>query len=159
MSKSDEQLSPRKQDYKRILRDRRKRPTKPLSRYTIIGKRRKARRQEEDQNYYVDWYETRDFIFVLSIVLLCICDAFFTLRIITHGGTEVNPLMIKFIARSPAACLAFKYLVTVFCMIIILMHKNFLLFGKIKAYYVIYLIFGIYLILVIYEAYFYFSHG
>jgi len=143
----------------RKIPDRRKNPTKPFSRYTIIGKRRKARRAEEDQNYYVDWYETRDFIFILSIVLLCILDAFFTLRIITNGGSEVNPLMINFIARSPVACLALKYVVTVICLIIILMHKNFIIFNKLRAYTVIYLIFAIYLVLVGYEAYFYFSHG
>jgi hypothetical protein len=159
MSDAEARLSQQEEKDKRTTTDRRKTPTKPFSRYTISGKRRKARRQDEDKNYYVDWYETRDFIFILSIVLLCILDAFFTLKIITNGGIEVNPLMVNFIARSPAACLAFKYIVTVVCMIVILMHKNFLIFGLIKAYAAIYLIFGIYLILIIYEAYFYFSHG
>ncbi len=143
---------------KRQLLDRRESPTKPLGKYIFKGKRKKARRLNEDQNYYVDRYESRYLALVLSILLLCVLDAYFTLKIIHFGGEELNPLMIKYIERNPEWCLVLKYLVTVVSLVILLIHKNFLFFGKVKAGAVIYLIFFLYFILVFYEAAIFFGH-
>ncbi len=139
--------------------DRRKAPTKPFSRYSIKGRREKARRTEEDKNYYVDRYELHHFIIILLIMVLCVLDAYFTLKILHMGGTELNPLMIGFIDRAPFVCLLVKYLITAACLVVILIHKNFMLFSKVRASFFIYIIFFLYLTLVLYEAIFFFSHS
>jgi hypothetical protein len=143
---------------KRELSDRRKSPTRPFTRFIIKGKRKKARRSIEDRNYYVDRYEAGYLALILSILLLCVFDAYFTLKIMHFGGIELNPLMINFIDRNPEWCLALKYLVTVISLVILLVHKNFIVFGKVKARSIIFLIFFLYFILVLYEAVIFFSH-
>jgi len=136
--------------------DRRKFPTRPFSKYMFKGKRRHARREEEDQNYYVDRYDAKYLALVLSILLLCVFDAYFTLKIIHDGGKELNPLMIKFLDRFPEMSLLVKYLITVISLVILLVHKNFILFGKVKAYFFLYVIFFLYFFLVFYEFFFLF---
>lgn len=143
---------------RRKLSDRRKSPTRPFSKFILKGQRKKARRSDEDRNYYVDRYEARYLALILSILLLCVFDAYFTLKIIHFGGIELNPFMINFIDRNPERCLAVKYLVTVIGLVILLLHKNFIVFGKVKAHSIIYLIFFLYFILVLYEAVIFFSH-
>lgn len=139
--------------------DRRKIPTKPLSRYMLKGRRAKARRTGEDKNYYVDRYDLHHFILILLIMLLCVLDAYFTLKILHFGGTELNPLMIGFIDKAPIVCLLVKYLITAACLVVILIHKNFMVFNKVRASFFIYVIFFLYLILVLYEAMVFFSHS
>jgi len=136
--------------------DRRKLPTRPFSKYIFKGKRRSARREEEDQNYYVDRYDAKYLALTLSILVLCVFDAYFTLKIIFHGGRELNPLMIKFLDRFPETSLILKYLITVICLVILLVHKNFILFDKVKAYFFLYVIFLLYFLLVLYEVFFLF---
>jgi hypothetical protein len=143
---------------RRELSDRRKLPTKPFSKFIFKGQRKKARRSIEDRNYYVDRYEAGYLALVLSILLLCVFDAYFTLKIMHFGGIELNPLMINFIDRNPEWCLALKYLVTVISLVILLVHKNFIVFGKVKARSIIFLIFFLYFILVLYEAVIFFRH-
>lgn len=139
---------------KRKKSDRRKFPTRPFSKYIFKGKRRHARREEEDLNYYVDRYDAKYLALILSILVLCVLDAYFTLKIIHYGGKELNPLMIKFLDRFPEMSLLMKYLITVISLIILLVHKNFILFGKVKAYFFLYVIFSLYFILVLYEVFF-----
>lgn len=146
------------QSDKRKQSDRRKFPTRPFSKYIFKGMRKHARRDAEDQNYYVDRYDAKYLALVLSILVLCVCDAYFTLKIIHFGGKELNPLMIKFLDRAPEMSLFVKYVITVISLIILLMHKNFILFGKVKAYFFLYVIFSLYFILVLYEVFFFFLY-
>jgi hypothetical protein len=138
--------------------DRRKFPTRPFSKYMLKGRRKQARRKDEDQNYYVDRYDAKFLALVLSILVLCVFDAYFTLKIIHDGGKELNPLMIKFLDRFPEMSLFVKYAVTAISLVILLVHKNFIIFRKVKAYFFLYVIFSLYFILVLYEVFFYFSH-
>ena len=139
---------------KRTHLDRRRSPTRPFSRYIFKGRRKHARRVLENWNYYVDRYEARYLALVLSIVVLCVFDAYFTLKIIHFGGKELNPLVIKFLDKFPELSLIMKYLVTVISLVIILVHKNFILFGRVKAFFFLYMIFFLYLLLVLYEVFF-----
>lgn len=143
---------------KRNGTDRRKTPTRPFSRYIFKGKRRQARRKDEDQNYYVDRYDAKYLALVLSILLLCVFDAYFTLKILHSGGKELNPLMIRLLDKFPEMSLFVKYVITAISLIILLVHKNFVLFGKVKAYFFLYVIFSLYFLLVLYEVIFFFSH-
>lgn len=138
--------------------DQRGVPTRPLSRHSLQGRRKKARRQGENSNYYVDRYEPRYFILISLILVLCVLDAYFTFKIINLGGKELNRFMLVLINNKPVAALVFKYLVTAVSVIFILVHKNFLVFGKVKVSSLIYVFFSAYLTLIVYEAVVFFRH-
>ena len=143
---------------RRNTTDHRRTPTRPLSRYSIWGRRKKARREAEDKNYYVDRYEPHYFILISLILALCVLDAYFTLKIIDFGGKELNRFMLVFMYSKPISALVFKYLVTAVSITIILIHKNFIVFGKVRVFYLIYVFFSVYLTLVAYEAVVFFNH-
>jgi len=125
----------------------------------LRGRRKKARRQEEDSNYYVDRYEPRYLILISLILILCILDAYFTLKIIDLGGKELNRFMLVFINTKPVVALVFKYLVTAVSIVFILIHKNFLIFGKLRVSLLIYIFFSVYVTLVVYEAVVFYNHA
>jgi hypothetical protein len=143
---------------RRQTTDRRRIPTQPLSRFSLWGRRKRARRIGEDKNSYVDRYESRYFILICLVLTLCVLDAYFSLRIIDFGGEELNRLMFIFMYKKPISALVFKYLMTTISIVFFLMHKNFVVFGSIKVSHLIYLILSVYLVLVLYEAAVYFNH-
>lgn len=138
---------------RRKLSDRRRTPTKPLSLYSLRGKRKKTRRAGEEKHYYVDWYESHYFIFIVLILILCVMDAYLTLKILHFGGEELNPLMLLFFNKHPLLSMVFKYLITAASITVILIHKNFIVFGKMKVHHFIYAVLAVYLVLVTYESY------
>lgn len=79
---------------KRMEKDRRKRPTPGLSRYTFFGRRNMIRRKGDQQKGgYVDRYSSTLFFFLVSIIGLNVLDAFFTLMILDLKGWEANPVV------------------------------------------------------------------
>jgi hypothetical protein len=140
---------------KRQLEDRRSRPTRFLSRYTLKGRRRKARRQNEAVNYYVDRYERRYLILIGLIMILCILDYFFSFKLFRLGGAEINLLMSNLFKNNRILLLFVKLGLTFFGLVFILFHKNFKVFGVLKTRVVIYYVFSLYLALILYEFYAY----
>jgi hypothetical protein len=136
---------------KRQLKDRRQKPTSPLSRYSFRGRREKARRSDECTNYYVDRYEKNLLFVVSSIVIFSILDAFLTFKILQSGGSENNLFMLYFLKKDPVLTLGIRLLFTVCCVLFLLIHKNFKVFGLIKTHTLIYLVFSFYFVLVLYE--------
>jgi hypothetical protein len=137
---------------KRRLPDQRRTPTKPWSRYSLVGRRKKARRAEEARNYYVDRYESHYFLLISLILILCVLDAYFTLKFLGFGVKELNLLMLKLIDKDPGLAMVIKYVGTALSIIFVLVHKNFIIFGRVKVYSLIYVIFSVYFVLVMYEA-------
>ena len=142
---------------KRRLSDRRRSPTKPLSRYSLKGLRSQARRSGENKNYYVDRYEPRFFILITLTLLLCVLDAYFTLKILQAGGKELNPFMLRIMEKHPGLALTAKYLITAVGIGILVVFKNFVVFGRVRVRSLIYVFFFLYLLLVSYEIYFYYT--
>lgn len=140
---------------KRNLRDRRAKSTSPIGRFFILGRRKRSRRVADSENYYVDKYESRYLVLILAILILCVLDVYFTLKILQLGGNELNPFMSFLIKKNPALSLVVKYLVTAGGLVILLIHKNFKIFGKLKVHSLIYFIFFLYFILMLYEILFF----
>jgi len=138
---------------KRHLKDRRSKPTQPLSRYIFIGRRQGTRREAELDNYYVDKYEPHLVILIGLIIVFCVIDVFFSLKIERLGGVEWNHLMSLLMNKNLALSLVLKIVITVGCAFFLLIHKNFRLFGFIRAPFFIYFIFSIYFLLILYESY------
>ncbi|MCK4413146.1 MAG: hypothetical protein KAY32_06350 [Candidatus Eisenbacteria sp.] len=80
--------------------DRRSQPTPMLSRYTIFGRRRSYRRLHDlSKPSYIDLPHGVYLYALLLMIVLISVDTFSTLFIISHGGTEGNPLMRWFLDR------------------------------------------------------------
>lgn len=128
-----------------------------MSRYVFKGQRRKARRLEEDCNYYVDRYELRYLLAITAILVLCFADAYMTLTLMRFGGSELNPFMLALMNKDIVLALVIKYLITVSCLTFFLVHKNFKVFGIIKVNALIYAVLCVYTALVAMEFYWYFQ--
>lgn len=138
---------------KRHHKDRRSKPTRPISRYTFVGRRKGTRRVAELDNYYVDRYESHLVILIGLIIVFSVLDVFFSLRIEQLGGTEWNYIMSLFMQKNLALSIILKIIITIVCAFFLLIHKNFKLLGFVRAPFFIYIIFTIYLILILYESY------
>ena len=65
-----------------------------FSRHVLAGGRRRTiRRDEERDCAFVDVHGPRMLLLVVAIVALNLLDAYFTLLFLSHGGTELNPLV------------------------------------------------------------------
>lgn len=140
---------------RRQLADRRSRPTPPLGKFWLRGRRRGPRRVAEKQtNYFVDRYSPATLFIVLTIVALSILDAFFTLYLIEHGAAEINPVMAHFLELGPAAFLAAKYMLTISSVILLLIYKNVFIFrSRLRASVLFAVFMGIFLAVVLWEVY------
>lgn len=143
---------------KRIQTDRRKKPTPPISRFTLRGRRFEIRRAEDDRDYYTDRYPYNYLFLILGVVLLSTLDAILTLHLLRGGGVELNPLMSILIEKNASLFMAVKLFMTSICLIFLLVHKNFHVFGNFKIAYFIYSVFLMYILLICYEIYLYVRH-
>lgn len=100
-------------------------------------------------------YESRYLALILSVLVLCILDAHYTLNLLQLGGVEINPVMIFLLEKDVALSLVLKYLVTASALIFLLVYKNIRIFGNIRVSALIYFVFILYVLLVLVEAYSY----
>ncbi|MEM8884044.1 MAG: DUF5658 family protein [Planctomycetota bacterium] len=106
--------------------DRRRRPTRPFSRYMFIGRRRGARRVGEAGNIYVDRYTTEEWVLAGGVVVLSFLDLVFTLIHLQAGGREANPVMDYFLQTGGTdAFIIAKSLFTLLGVSVLLLHVRF----------------------------------
>jgi len=112
---------------RRIVPDRRKRPTPFINRYSFIGGQRKTVRRKEDNNKYVfvDLYSTRLFITLLILSTLSLSDSYFTLTLIKEDiAVEINPVMSFFLRYGNTPFIFSKFLITSIPLFILCICKN-----------------------------------
>ena len=111
---------------RRTVPDRRTKPTPILSRYSLGGKRRAVRRDEDRKRHiYVDQYSLRFFILLLAILLLGTAYAFLTLyHVHVNNAEELNPIMDFFLGVGPEVFFNVKYILTALCLTVLCLHKN-----------------------------------
>jgi hypothetical protein len=121
----------------------------------IGGRRKYARRKEDNKNYYVDYYHAPIIFFmVLAIILMNILDAYFTLFLLDQGNIiELNPLMAALIKKGSLYFFNVKYLLTSLSLLFLVIHKNFTFCRAMKPTYVIFFIFSVFLSLNTYQIY------
>lgn len=138
---------------RRAVSDRRRKPTPPLSVYSLIGRRRGPRRQAEFRlGQYVDRYGYKSVLALVSVVTLGVMDGIFTLYLVEHGAKEVNPVMDFFLDLGAGPFLGVKYTLTGVSALALLMHKNFCLARtRLRVKHVVVAIFCLYALLVAYE--------
>ena len=137
----------------RRKQNRRSNPTSPLTASSLFGKRKNIRRDEDRLTQpYVDLYSFSSVLSVLVTFILSVTDAIFTLKLISLGGSELNPFMDFFLQLGPFPFLIVKHLLTGTCLIIFLVHKNRVIFGghlRVKSLLVFSL--SLYFTLILYE--------
>lgn len=112
---------------RRILPDRRKRPTPMISRYTFIGGQRKTIRRESDRrrHLFVDLYSPHLLIIFLALLLFSYLDAYFTLTLINHDFIiEANPFMALYLENGIAYFIVNKFLLTALSIFILCIFNN-----------------------------------
>ena len=121
----------------------------------IHCRRIRVRWKEEMINCYVDQYhDPMLFFVVLSIIIMNVLDAFFTILLLENGDViEVNPLMAALIEKGSLYFFNVKYLLTALCLILLVANKNFSIFGAFKTTHVIFVIFGGFFLLNTYQIY------
>lgn len=138
--------------------DRRQRPERrSLSLRSLFcsiykGQRRINQRSEDKtMPSYIDVYDVTLFSVVMLIISLCIADAYFTLIILSKGGSELNPFMDSLLAISPKAFFFGKYIMTSSGLFIAVMHINFPVFKFFSMRFTLHFLTCVYFALIIYE--------
>jgi len=117
------------QDYgRRELVDRRQSNFRSLC-YALVKSRRRAQRRNGSAVTYDDYYEPSLLLLALSLMLLCILDAYFTLLLLQFGSTELNPLLAWALSEHVMLFFILKYGMTAACVILTVVHRNFRMFG------------------------------
>jgi len=97
-----------------------------FTKYHFKNGRRKAVRREQDRSkvFVPDQWGSSVFIVILSILILSLLDAVFTLFLLDHGAVELNPVMTYFIEKGPQVFISVKYLITSVAVLILLLFKD-----------------------------------
>lgn len=67
---------------------------------------------------------------VLSILMLSVLDAFFTIELTSRGAKELNPIMDYYLKQGALTFFVIKYLLTSAAILIVLSLKDLSLFGN-----------------------------
>jgi Domain of unknown function (DUF5658) len=148
---SEEDAQPLLAPGRRNRPERRQIGVKSMFYALFFTRRRDLRREGEPVAYYTDWYSIPSFLVALGIVLLCVADAFFTLQLISLGGTELNPLMAYLLDRGLYLFVGIKMALTISAIIVLVMHERFTFVRRVRAFHILLLTFIGYSVLIAYE--------
>ncbi len=111
---------------KRVLQDRRKRPTPALSRFSLWGQRMSFRREEDKKRGgYVDRYSSGLLFLLILVVGLNVLDVLFTMMILDNGGWEINPVVRSVIEVYGDGFWAWKFAIVSVPLILLCLHSKF----------------------------------
>jgi hypothetical protein len=85
---------------RRVSRDRRRMSWRTFLQGGLTPRRRGGRR-DDDHEELVDWHEPHLLFLSLTILLLSVADAFFTLTLLTLGAAEANPFLRFILEEHP----------------------------------------------------------
>lgn len=135
------------QTNRRRLKDRRLQPTPALSRFTLRGRRKTLRRNEDRaRGGYVDRYHSGLLLILTTVAGLNILDAWLTMMILESGGREINPVVRSVIELYGNRFWVWKYAIVSFPLVLLCLHS------KLRLVIPIILgISGIYIIVILYQ--------
>lgn len=115
---------------------------------------RLRRRCEHREPYYVDRFPTVTFVFIMVLLLCTIADGVLTLYLVSADCEEMNPLMEPLLRHGMGTFLLGKYVLTVIGLPVLLIFKNFYLFGtRFRVDYLIPIFVLLYATLLAYQVY------
>lgn len=140
---------------KRTRRERRRRhPLLTDWRWSYRGRRRTLRRATDGHETHaiLDWYHPRLFFFIVVTYVLSGIDAILTLTLLElRVAEEANPFMHMLLAENVRVFAGVKALVTGVGLVCLTAYSNQLLFTRLRVDRLIYMLFGVYTVLVIYQ--------
>jgi len=121
--------------------------------YQFLKSRRVGERRVDHDavHYYVDVHGAGLLLVILLILVMCIADAYLTLSLLEAGAVEVNPVMRAAIEQDWKGFFYAKYLVTACSLVVLLMHKNYRMFGRVSGRHILVTVLLIYAFLIAYE--------
>ena len=133
--------------------DRRNAPTGPWDALPPAGRRMRARRADEHRrNYFVDRFPAMTLAVILVVCLASLLDAVLTIHLLENGCAEANPVMDLLLQHGVAAFLIGKYLLTVVGLPLLLVFKNFHLFGtRLRVGHLLPAVVVVYFVLLLYQ--------
>ena len=131
--------------------DRRTYSMKTLYQCLLSPRRFNGRRRADRRFPVLDRFESGMAFLAIGLMILSIMDSVFTLTLIAHGGTEVNPFMNWLLQISIAAFVGVKMLLTAVPAVLLVATANLKVFGKFRARSILAAALGMYCGLIIYE--------
>ncbi|MBT8124143.1 MAG: hypothetical protein KJO81_04890 [Gammaproteobacteria bacterium] len=147
---SDAQLALERRD-----RSDRRRPSLKGFVYGLFLARRRGPRRAENLYHYSDWYDVKLLVLSLSLLLLSCLDAAMTMKLLSLGAVELNPIMNELINQGTRYFVWIKIAVTALCLIVLVAHNRIKLFNVFRVDVLLIAAVFIYLGLVTYEFYLY----
>lgn len=135
----------------RVLPDRRALSWRSIAHGCWRPRRRQARRPYDDGRTYIDWHRPHLLFVSVGILLLCSADAALTLKLLSLGAREVNPLMEKLVATDIQAFVSTKMSLTGIGLVLLVALANLRLWRFMRVGQALYVVLAGYLILVGYE--------
>lgn len=131
--------------------ERRERTLRAYWRGALRPRRRNGRRASDQIYPIIDWYSPHLLVPVLGILGLSALDAAFTIVLIRHGATEVNPLMALFLPDEPLWFAAIKLLLTGLGLLVLVALSKTQVFRRFRGEWLVYAILLAYLLLIGHE--------
>ena len=124
-----------------VFADRRRKPTSRFGWYAFFGRRKGDR------------YSSSMFFFLVSILILNVCDSLFTMMILDRGGWEANPLVQAVMDVHGRNFWIYKFAMVSVCLLLLCFHSKFKLVKKVivflTCFYLSVIIYQIYLLALI----------
>ena len=118
-----------------------------------FARRRHAPRRHTERHFAVtDWFHAQWLVVGIGILLLCAADALLTLTLISHGATEINPLMAPLVKGSGHSFGYWKFGLTAMGVLVLTLLARVRYWGKTVGT-ILYVVLGGYAVLVAYEVF------
>ncbi len=109
---------------RRSNKDRRRRSSRPLNHYGVIGRRSFERRESDRGLTGSDHFDKSVWYAALAIIALSVMDFILTLYILNSGGDELSLLMNYMSKQGSSLFFATKYCLTAIAVLILLAHHQ-----------------------------------
>lgn len=143
--------SPLDQSERRHSPDRRQFTVRTLEHGLLKPARHHARRSVDRRHAQLDIVDEGAAVLAIALMVLSILDALFTLTLISHGASELNPVMNYFLQFGPWVFVGVKLAVTAIAGVALVATANIRLFGRFRARSALAMCVGLYAGVVVYE--------
>lgn len=137
---------------RRTRLERRRSVLRALWHGNFYRRRIAPRRRAERVIVVTDWFQPQWLAVSILILLLCSVDALFTLKLVSHGATELNPLMDPLVRGSGHGFAYLKFGLTATGVVLLTILARLQYFGRTVGV-VLYLVLAGYVVLVAYEVF------
>jgi hypothetical protein len=114
-------------------------------------RRRPARRGQDARFHALDWHATHLWAVSIGILILSVVDAFLTLRLLSAGAVEVNPLMALFVDGNVALFAGLKMAMTGVCVGLMVLLAGYRFMRVLRVDVILYCILMAYVTLIAHE--------